>query len=305
MKQPKQKILVSFSGGETSAYMINHLLLKYPKNQYKFVFMNTGEENEETLVFVKKCQEYFGIEIVWLEFDIKDNKPSFKIVDFYTAYRSHKKGEKENGYKNHPFKKVISRYGVPAIKTPLCSSKLKGDVLYRYMSSIGWKKRKEYSLAIGIRSDEIDRCGEHYYPLVIADITKPIINAFWDKMPFRLELKGYQGNCKSCWKKSFRKLATIYKENPEHFDFFKEMENQFENKPIIKKDRETGLYKEIQPPFRFFRGNKLTEDIEKMSKENFETPLDDSKNINYQHSLLHDGTELDVSNGCIESCEVF
>lgn len=305
MKNPKEKILVSFSGGETSAYMINHLLLKYPKHKYKFVFMNTGEENEETLVFIKKCQEYFGIEIVWLEFDVKDDKPSFKIVNFDTAYRSDKKGEKEDGYKNHPFRKVIERYGVPAVKTPLCSSRLKGDVLYRYMSSIGWKLKKEYSLAIGIRADEIDRCGEHWYPLVIADITKPIINAFWDKMPFRLQLKGYQGNCKTCWKKSFRKLATIYKENPEHYDFFKEMENQFENKPIIKKDRKTGLDKVIEPPFRFFRGNKLVEDIEQMSKENFELPIDDARNTNYQHSLLHDGTELDVSNGCIESCEVF
>ena len=305
MRKPKDKILVSFSGGETSAYMINHLLIKYPKHKYKFVFMNTGEENEETLLFIKQCQEYFNIEIVWLEFDVKDNKPSFKIVNFETAYRSDKKGEKENGYKDHPFRKVIERYGVPALKTPLCSSRLKGDVLYRYMSSIGWKKKKEYSLAIGIRADEIDRCGEHFYPLVSAHITKPMINAFWDKMPFRLQLTGYQGNCKTCWKKSYRKLATIYKENPQHYDFFEEMENQFENKPIIKKDRKTGLYKKIEGPFRFFRGNKVVKDIAEMSKENFEAPVDDSKDTNYQHSILHDGTELDTTNGCVESCEVF
>ena len=107
--------------------------------------MNTGEENEETLLFIKQCQEHFKIDIVWIEFDVKDNKPSFKIVNFETAYRSDKKGEKENGYKNHPFRKVIERYGVPAVKTPLCSSRLKGDVFYRYMSSIGWKSKKEYS----------------------------------------------------------------------------------------------------------------------------------------------------------------
>ena len=83
------------------------------------------------------------------------------------------------------------------------------------------------------------------------------------------------------------------------------MENQFENKPIIKKDRKTGLDKTIDGPFRFFRGNKVVKDIAEMSKENFEAPVDDSKNTNYQHSLLHDGTELDTSNGCIESCEVF
>tara|TARA_R110000782_G_scaffold234646_1_gene320723 strand:- start:49 stop:969 length:921 start_codon:yes stop_codon:yes gene_type:complete len=305
IRKPEKKILVSFSGGETSAYMINYLLLKYPTHKYKFVFMNTGEENEETLIFVNKCQEYFNIDVVWLEFDVKYNKPSFKIVDFNSAYRSHLKGEKESGYLNHPFHKLIKKYGIPSIKAPFCSSRLKGDVLWRYMSSIGMRKRKEYTLAIGIRSDEMDRCGNYWYPLVIADVTKPIVNTFWSKMPFRLQLKGYEGNCKTCWKKSFRKLATIYKENPRHYDFFKEMENKFTNIPITRKDHKTGLYKTINPPFKFFRDLNLTDDIAKMSKENFETPLDDSRNNNYQHSILHDGTELDSTNGCIESCDVF
>lgn len=53
IKNPKQKILVSFSGGETSAFMINWLLKNMPEYEYKFVFANTGEENEETLVFVQ------------------------------------------------------------------------------------------------------------------------------------------------------------------------------------------------------------------------------------------------------------
>lgn len=83
VKEPKQKILVSFSGGETSAYMINWLLLNKPKHEYKFVFANTGEENEETLVFVKKCQDYFGIDITWVEYDDAETEP---VEDLDTSF---------------------------------------------------------------------------------------------------------------------------------------------------------------------------------------------------------------------------
>ena len=33
--------------------------------------------------------------------------------------------------------------------------------------------------------------------------------------------------------------------------------------------------------------------------------IDDSRNTNYQVSIWQDGTELDSTNGCVESCEVF
>lgn len=58
---------------------------------------------------------------------------------------------------------------------------------------------------------------------------KPMINFYWKNMPFRLELKGYQGNCKTCWKKSDKKLYQIAKENPNAFDFMKRMEDKYGN----------------------------------------------------------------------------
>jgi hypothetical protein len=58
-------------------------------------------------------------------------------------------------------------------------------------------------------------------------MTKPMINFWWDKQDFRLKLKGYEGNCKWCWKKSTNKLLTICIENPEYFDFPKRMEEKF------------------------------------------------------------------------------
>lgn len=64
----KKKALISFSGGETSGYML-WWLLNHKSEEYNFVitFANTGRENEETLEFVKNCGEYFNVKIVWLE----------------------------------------------------------------------------------------------------------------------------------------------------------------------------------------------------------------------------------------------
>ena len=48
----KKPIVVSFSGGRTSAYMAK-LLMEKSKSPLVFVFANTGKEREETLNFSK------------------------------------------------------------------------------------------------------------------------------------------------------------------------------------------------------------------------------------------------------------
>lgn len=302
VKNPKHNILVSFSGGETSAYMINWLLKNKPEHSYKFVFANTGEENEETLVFVKQVSEYYNIDVAWVEYE----RLSYKEVTFETAYRSHNKEEIANKWQNHPFRKYISEFGIPNMQNKTCTRDLKEYIINRYMSANGWTKSK-YDTAIGIRADEIDRLGIYYYPLIKPHVTKPLVNAFWDKMPFRLQLKGYQGNCKTCWKKSLRKVVTIARENPEKFAFFEQMEKEFDTyiKPSrLKKAKENGT--KIDLPIRFFRENKSVADIMEMAKDlSIENAHDDSANTNYQISILHDGTELDISNGCSESCDAF
>ena len=129
------------------------------------------------------------------------------------------------------------------------------------------------------------------------------VNNFCDKMPFRLKLKGYEGNCKTCWKKTFRKLVTIARENPQWFDFMKQMELEYGNfiSNGIKDRLET-----IEFPIKFFRSNKSVQDIFEMAKDkSIKNAIDDSRNTNYQVSIWQDGTELDSTNGCVESCEVF
>jgi len=269
----KKKLLVSFSGGETSAFMAQWLW-KHKQDEFEmlFVFANTGQENEETLEFIYKCENEFGFKINWIEADVKEGKGNgtrFKVVNFETASRS---GE--------PFEDVIKKYGIPNTKFLHCTRELKMNPIKAYAKSI-WGKEKYY-LAIGIRIDEFDRMNPNkdklriIYPLISKEMqpmTKPMINFWWKQQPFRLNLKGYQGNCITCYKKSDKKLFQIAKENPKAFEFFDRMEKKYGNGQQI------------------FRKNRTTEMILEEAKNWNGTVKDDSEN----EPTLFDN----------ESCEVF
>ena len=207
---------------------------------------------------------------------------------------------------------MIAKYGIPNIASIHCTRELKEYPIRRYLRSIGWKANT-YFTAIGYRSDELDRINpnykkrKHYYPLLDLAITKPMVNFFWKTMPFRLNLKGYEGNCKTCYKKSFRKLGSIAREHPERFDFFKQMEIEYSM--FISEGKKAAMEKKgtkVDLPLRFFRENKTVEDVFKIPlQEGFEIAIDDKMQFNYQTSILHDGTELDLNNGCVDSCELF
>lgn len=222
----KEKLLVSFSGGETSGYMLWWILNNWSdKFEIKVVFANTGEENEETLLFVERCSNLFNVEVIWVEGVFHKEHgvaTTHKIVDFKTATRG-----------RELFEQMIQVYGIPNQANPHCNRELKLQPIKSYLKSIGWKN---YFTAIGIRHDEIDRVNskrkEHrlLYPLVTeTKATKQKVNSWWNQQPFRLELKGYQGNCKTCWKKSEKKLLKIAFEAPEKFNSFKILEQQYSN----------------------------------------------------------------------------
>ena len=280
----KNKLVISFSGGETSGYML-WWCLKFWRDKFEIIvlFANTGEENEETLVFVQKCAELFNIEIVWLEaiFHKEYMKgTTHKIVDFKTATRN-----------SSLFEEMIKVYGIPNQAYPHCNRELKLAPIKSYLRSIGWKK---YYTAIGIRSDEIDRVNINHkelmllYPFISEkNITKAHVNFWWSQQPFRLDLKGYQGNCKTCWKKSDLKLWTIAKESPEKFNSFGSLENKYSR--FIPESRE-----DKGKTITFFRKNRSAKQILKESETRLEKAIDDSLNINFQSSLLDD-----------ESCDIY
>lgn len=299
LTEEANKLLISFSGGETSAYMTQWLLKEFKGwKDMIVVFANTGEENEATLEFVRRCDGYFGFNTVWIEAVTNPENGKgvrAKVVTFETASRN---GE--------PFEAMMAKYGVPNVTSKHCSRELKQYAIRAYARSIGWKF-SEYQTAVGIRADEIDRISEArekenlWYPLIKADITKPFINRFWRDQSFRLELKGYEGNCKVCFKKSLRKLLTIAVENPGAFDNVRKWESKYENFiPETKKHND-----KITIPQRFFRDNLSVNDIIKLSAQPFKKAKDDSVNFNETIQMGLFDYDLDVSNGCVESCEVF
>jgi hypothetical protein len=295
----KKKLSISFSGGRTSAFMTKWCLDNL-SDKYEMIvtFANTGKEREETFEFIQECDRRWNFNVVWLEAiinPISGKGTRAKVVNFNMA--------KRNG---EPFESMIAKYGIPHVGRPYCTRELKAYTMRSYLSSIGWKK--DYETAVGIRVDEFDRISESakkerlIYPLISKiPTTKEDINRFWSKQDFDLKLKSYEGNCDLCFKKSFRKLMTIVKENPEFTGWWKDMEGKYEN--YIPESQSHNNF--IIPPIHFFRSNKSMLDVINMSKNKFELAKDESKIFSeYKQGNLW-GVELDISNGCSESCEVF
>jgi hypothetical protein len=254
------------------------------------VFANTGQENEETLEFADKCDKYFNLGLVWVEAEIHHGVragPTARIVDFKTASRN---GE--------PFEEMIKKYGIPNQKYPHCTRALKLNPIRDYAKQVGWK---DYDTAIGIRADEIDRMSgdakknQIIYPLIKPHpMTKPQINTWWAQQPFRLNLKGYQGNCKWCWKKSIRKHLTLMGEDISMFEFPQRMEVTY---GLVGPEFAKGTIEGYRRTF--FRGNKSTEDLHALyiNRPPDFVPATDDAAVYVE--------DLDVGGGCSESCEVF
>lgn len=289
-----KRLLISFSGGETSGYMLSwcqrNIFDRYEDVQV--VFANTGQEREETLRFVDKCSRLFDVPVVWLEADV-DMTPKagtrHKIVDFESADR-----------RGRVFEDMIKKYGIPNAAYPHCTRELKLSPITSYCRSIGWAKGS-YHVAIGIRVDEIDRMDDKakekgiIYPLITGSpTTKPMINKFWSNMPFKLGLKGYEGNCSWCWKKSLRKHFTLLSEIPDIYDFPAKMEAVHGCAGANK----TG------EPRVFFRQNTSTVMlIDQFGKAGDFQKAGDDALVSDQEDWVG-FSDLDYSGQCSESCEV-
>jgi len=285
----KQKLVISFSGGRTSAYMTWWLLNEWKdRHEYEIliVFANTGLEAEGTLFFIDECSQEWNIPITWIEARCKDEngKPysekgwsvRHNIVTYETASRN---GE--------PFEEMISILGIPSSNAPFCSFQLKKFPMEDFMKSIGWE---DAYLAIGIRIDEPSRVSENrvnlkrLYPFAdIFPTTKRQVSEWWGKQSFDLAIHPDEGNCINCWKKDFPRLARNMIRIPESFDWWTRMEDKYG----YLNPRET----EWLPPFNFYRNNKSTLDIRKLA--------------DMSQAELKQLTMFDVLDGCAESCEVF
>lgn len=267
------KIVVSFSGGRTSAKMA-YLLKKNWSDSHElfFVIANTSKERRETLDFADRCDKEWGLGLVWLEAVVHDERKgcTSRVVDYATACRD---GE--------VFEKVIQKYGIPNMNYLHCTRELKANPIKHYVEEVlGWS---DYVIAQGMRIDEPKRIKPKknvIYPLAHTwPTTKPEVLDWWKEQPFDLGLKDHQGNCDACHKKNILKLVRIAQEDEHVFDWWGKMEQEY------------GLagYNEDGTKRVFFRGQRSAQDVVAMSKLLVLPPLPDDEE----------------PEGCAESCEAF
>ena len=281
-------LVISFSGGETSGFMLSKLLSNSAKDyeSVSVVMANTGQETEETLIFVDKVDKYFNANVVWLEskqnFGIRKSS-DYTIVDFKTADRT-----------GRVFEEMIKNYGIPNKAYPHCTRELKNEPIKQWcIDNFG----KDYEIAIGIRTDESNRLPktnsyQTVYPLIDGEFDKQDVIQYWENMPFRLGIENYQGNCEWCWKKSARKLRLIAYENRECFNF------------PMKMEKEQGLSgHNVDGNKRvFFRGNKSTMDILKDQ----DALMNEDAVYQYERKLIIDDyNRSPIGGDCSQSCEAF
>tara|TARA_R110000796_G_scaffold101711_1_gene210451 strand:- start:42 stop:884 length:843 start_codon:yes stop_codon:yes gene_type:complete len=239
MNEARKLLVCTFSGGRTSAFM-GKFLKEHPK--YKdfdkvFIFANTGKELPETLEFINKCDKEWDLNIVWLEADVQSEKgvaTIFKIVDYNTASRDGK-----------PFEDMLNKYPLPNNMASNCTRELKQRPIEKFVKSLGYD---EVITAMGIRWDERHRESNTakeqniIYPLIYdLKVDNKFIRGWWERQPFDLQLKDYEGNCDLCFKKSLKKKLTIIKERPEVSGWWLNMESQFSNETIPRFDLRTNI----------------------------------------------------------------
>lgn len=233
--------VVSFSGGRTSGYMLWHVLQAFGgtlPDTVKVVFNNTGKERPETLDFVERCSQRWGVNVTWLEYR-KDFRGApeigthgrgpagFAVVNYHAASR--------DGF---PLKTAITARGGDSgfLPNPIiryCTIETKVKTTIRYLRSMGWD---HWTNAVGFRADEQNRVAklsgpnrekdeDTVAPLALAGVTRGDVVAWWDRQSFRLELDPDAGNCDLCFLKGKKTLMRLMRENPEWADWWVEMED--------------------------------------------------------------------------------
>ena len=230
-----EQVVCSNSGGETSAMMTYKLLEanggEIPPNVH-IIFANTGAEYPETLDFLKKQQEVWGIDITWLEYryypDRKGGRSAPKhdviTVDYETASRNHE-----------PFEQLIdAKQYLPNIAHRICTTQLKVMTIDRYMRRhLGVTK---YLSMIGIIRDEpkrfarmtsnkenIKRGGVHL-PLFYEGVRVSDVKEFWSRQNFSLEC---ESNCIYCFQKGRAQMHRNIRRDPNSMDWWIRQEQKF------------------------------------------------------------------------------
>jgi hypothetical protein len=219
---PEGNVLISFSGGRTSGFMLHQILEANGDlpDRAKVVFANTGREMPETLDFVQECSDRWNVPITWLEYTRRDGKVSYDVVSHNSASRN---GE--------PLATLFrSKSYLPNVMQRFCTQETKVKTIKRYLIELGWRN---WVNTVGIRADEshrvkpsTDKRWTNWFPLACAGTTKRDVMAFWSSQPFDLRVKPGGGNCDGCFLKSEATLAMMWREHPDLMQWWADMENE-------------------------------------------------------------------------------
>lgn len=281
-----KNILCTVSAGYSSMMMAINMKDWYPNHNIVYAFSNTGKEDKRSIDFLKECSDYYGLDIVYLEPIISSEKRFGTNYAIRIANNLDMSGVQ--------FEYGIQKYGIPSVANKWCNRELKLIPMQKYCDDIFGKNN--WSVAIGIRIDEIDRISESYktnnifYPLVENKIDSRLRNKFWSEQPIKLRIKAFEGNCNLCFEKSDRKKMTIYKNNNESVIWWDEMEKKYSTIPIDGKPVYNGF---VENGGAFFgRQNKSIQELIEQFKESTDEYI-------YENDLF------DLEDECGNSCQIF
>jgi hypothetical protein len=211
-----KQIVVSFSGGRTSAYLCN--LIKGLHGDAVFVFMDTGAEHQATYDFVRQCNDYFDLNLVCLRTVVSakwKEGVSYRVIDI-----------DEIGHDLQPWRDMSLKYGLPYKGGEFCTDTMKTTPCKKYLDDT--YGAGNYHIWLGMRIDEPRRTKPREGFSYLADISefeKQDILDWWAKMPFDLQIKEHLDNCVFCIKKGINKVALAAKDEPELASKFIKMIN--------------------------------------------------------------------------------
>ena len=196
--------IINFSGGKTSAYMAIH---EYREGDL-VIFCDTGREHPKTYKFINDFEAHENIPVVRLKYD--------------------------GGFRNL----LNKTKQIPNNFKRFCTVELKIKTARRYLRSLGIKN---YENLVGFRYDEPLRVKRRkkmwktvtdIFPLYDKKIDKQIVNDYWSKKPYTLEIPSILGNCTLCFMKGKNAIMNILAAYPELADEW--IEDEERNKIIGK-----------------------------------------------------------------------
>jgi hypothetical protein len=233
----KQNLMITVSGGRSSALMARHIQTnkKYKDYEKVFVFCNTGMERKETIDFLKNIEKHWEIPLVKIE-GVYSNELGtgikYKIVDWNNLNMNALPFSEMIEHKN---KGIFN--GLPNQDAPYCSENLKTLPAKKLCDNIFGVNN--YKIAIGFRKEdmpkriswaEIKEQKQKIFPL-LTDFKTPIsqldLNKLWKTEKFKLELHGKYGNCELCWKKSDNNLIENIIFGTRFIDWYKKEEEKY------------------------------------------------------------------------------